>query len=90
MMPYDKKICDEYVNCQTNIKALKMYRKDYVKALLCLQSVCLYPLVTPVERVIKALQRKIETYDLEIIKINKDVIKATKAYQDYCAKKEST
>ena len=84
---YDEKICDKYVNCLLRLKNLKRWRKDYAKALLYLQSVRLYPLVTPVERVIKALQRKIDGYDLEIVKANKDAIKATKAYKEYCTKK---
>lgn len=87
-MPYDQKICDAYVNCLHHLKALKRWRKDYAKALLHLQNISLYPLVTPVEKVKTALQRKIQTYDLEIVKTNKDVIKATKAYQEYCANKE--
>jgi hypothetical protein len=84
---YDEKICDEYVNCLYHLKALKRWRKDYVKALLHLQNISLYPLVMPVEKVKTALQRKIDGYDLKIAKANKDAIKATKAYKEYCAKK---
>jgi hypothetical protein len=84
---YDEKICDDYVDSLHHLKALKKWRKDYVRALLYLKDIDLYPLVTPVERVIKALQHKIDGYDLEIAKANKDAIKATKAYKKYCAEK---
>ena len=84
---YDEKICDEYVYCLEHLKILKEDRRDYAKALLHLQGISLYPLVTPLERVIKALQRKIENYDSRIAKANKEFIKAKKTYKEYCAKK---
>ena len=94
-MPYDKNICDNYVNTLESVNAYKSKAKEVKKMLKNINEIVYF--LSKGRRVINAslmvqreLTRSYNSSNVRLIDHQKSLEKATKAYKQYCANKEST
>ena len=94
-MTYDKEICDEYIKWFDILKYWKTQSKEWDKHIKSLNLLtdkfedgrAGYKALMTLHRI--AIQRK-NSVDRALVTVKKQSDIATKAYQEYCAKKEST
>lgn len=93
-MPYDKNICDNYVDTLENVNAYKSKTKEVKKMLENINEIVCF--LSKGRRVINAslmvqreLNRSYNSLNVRLIDHQKSLKKATKIYQKYCANKES-
>lgn len=93
-MPYDQKICDEYVNNLRMVHWLKEFRKDSKDALKQMSYVIEFLEIQQVTKkaaiqVENQIKRYLSQNENRLVYWEKRSKKSTKAYQKYCANKES-
>jgi hypothetical protein len=90
MMAYDQKICDEYVSWLNAMNGTKQTIKTLERCLRDMEQISRFIRISASDIVKKALVKRIEREKKRLIDFQQQSKKATKAYQEYCAQKEST
>jgi hypothetical protein len=93
-MPYDKEICDDYVKWLDSLKHYKAQAKEWDKHIAALNLLtdefeegrAGYKALMTLHRIV--IQRK-NSINRSLVIVKKELDKATKAYQEYCANKET-